>query len=419
MNVAIITTEYPPYNNVGGIATFTSLLAQLLARQGHQVFVITDTGRSPKYSGRQKGVTIVPLIDVMNIRIIKLLRTSFVGKLSVSFLQRFLPSTTRLVWFNILALLTFLSLRNHGDIHIIHTPVLFAPAYLILLIFPGIPLITHAQGPDELLQPYDRVTCDTKLKAWLEMNYMKSSRVIIACSQSVRDYLHTKHQNIKHKLLYIPNFINTRDFRASSVVPDVNRLLFIGRMEYRKGPDLVIKSFIELSQRYPKLTVTFIGEDTNAWTVNGASVKFSKYVRSFRLPESIQRRISFISRINQRSHLIKYLTSHPGIAVLPSRYEPFGYVFIETMMAGCITVASKEGGGAEIIRNGVDGFTINPAIEDIVISVHKIHNLKLQQRMNIIGRAKDKIHDTYEMSSVADSYRSLYNQINIMTARSR
>jgi glycosyltransferase involved in cell wall biosynthesis len=411
MHVAIITTEYQPYNNVGGIATFTSSLAQLLVKNGHKVFVLTDINRSSKHGKMQKHVVIVPFVDVIGVRIIRRLRLSFIGKLSVSFLNKFFPSTTQVVWLNILAFLTFLSLRRREDVDIIHTPVLFAAAYLISFVYPRVPLITHAQGPDELLRLYDYVTFDTKLKAQLETAYMKRSRVIIPCSQSVRKYLNTKHRNIRHKLLYIPNFINTKEFRASSAVPDVNNLLFIGRMEYRKGPDLVIKSFIELSQRYPKLTLTFIGEDTNAWIVNGASVKFSRYVKSFRLPTSIQRKISFIPRIDQRSRLIKYITAHRGIAVLPSRYEPFGYVFLETMMTGSITIASKEGGGTEIIHNGVDGFTINPTIEDIITSVHKIQHLKKQRLTNMIESAKDKICNTYDISSVADSYKSLYHQI--------
>lgn len=45
MRVAIITSDYPPYN-FGGIGEFCKNLAEALARQGVDVVVITGTGEA-------------------------------------------------------------------------------------------------------------------------------------------------------------------------------------------------------------------------------------------------------------------------------------------------------------------------------------------------------------------------------------
>lgn len=97
--------------------------------------------------------------------------------------------------------------------------------------------------------------------------------------------------------------------------------------------------------------------------------------------------------------------------MLPSRYEPFGFVYLETMMGGCITIASKVGGGLEIIQNGVDGFTIEPMVNNIVACIQKIKRLSPQQLNLIVRRAKKHIISTYDMSRVESSYAELYQKI--------
>lgn len=419
MNVAIFTTEYPPYTNIGGIATFMEALATLLAKEKHQVFVFTNTRESLLYPNTQKGITIIPFLDPMVFKSIRILLRVIPYKLIAFILRKYLPVTSKLIWYNFISLLTFISYQKHKEIKIIHTPVLFAPCYLLSLLFPDPISITHAQGPDELLQPYDSVTGDSRLKAWIEAQYMKRSNFIVSCSQSVTEYLRKKHQDVRKKLIYIPNFIDTGTFRVPETIPDTNTLLFIGRLENRKGPSLVAGAFLKLSQQYPKMKLIFLGEDTNAWTANGAQCLFSDYLKSFKMPISVRRRITFVPRIDKRSALVTYITTHQGIAVLPSRYEPFGFVYIEAMMAGCITVASKAGGGSEIIQNGIEGFTINPTVEDIVMCVHKIKSLQKQQLLSIIRHAKEKIRNKYDISCVSGAYRSLYNQMKIFNASSR
>lgn len=416
MNIAIITTEYPPHNNTGGIATFMAGLATLLKNQGHRVTVFADLGASINHEATHDDITVVPFIDLCKISWIKTLVLSPLGNLTSQLIQRYAPVTAQLIWTNLRTFLTFRDYWNHDAIHVIHTPVLFAPGYLISLIYRRIPLVTHAQGPDELLQPYNTVTKDSRLKAWIETTYMKYSRYIVVCSKSVTEYLKNKYHSIAKKLIYIPNFIDTGSFRTPKTLPNTNTLLFIGRLEYRKGPDLVAAAFLKLTKQYPKMKLIFLGEDTNAWTVDGQQCLFSDYLTSLKVPISVRRRIIFVPRIDERSSLITYLTTQRGIAVLPSRYEPFGFVYIEAMMAGCITIASKEGGGSEIIHNGIDGFTINPTVESIVMHVRKIKHLQKQQLLRIVMSAKENIHNKYDVSRVADAYRSLYNQIKSVDA---
>lgn len=412
MNIAIITSEYPTHNNMGGIATFTHLLAILLKSQGHCVFVLTDFKNIDDKTFPEKNITIIPFIKPCGMPILRFMKHIYIFRKLISFFQEHFPTTSALIWFNIAALVTFRSLNRHQKIDLIHTPVLYAVGYLTSLFFSRIPLISHAQGPDELLQPYNKITLDSKIKVFIETHYMKRADFIIACSKSVQEYIVNKYRSIKSRVFYIPNFIDSTMHPLTTKTPDTNLLIFLGRLEYRKGPDLVLSAYIKLSMKR-LFRLIFIGEDTQTWNTNGTLCLFSDYVRSFELPSNIQKNITFIPRIDERQKLLKFLGSHPGIAVLPSRYEPFGFVYIEAMMAGCITIASKNGGGTEIIRHNIDGYTINPNFEDIVSSVERIKKLSDKNLSTMVKHARQRILNTYDISRITIDYSNLYHKVQI------
>jgi sucrose synthase len=49
-----------------------------------------------------------------------------------------------------------------------------------------------------------------------------------------------------------------------------------------------------------------------------------------------------------------------GAFVMPSLYEAFGLVTVEAMTSGLPTFVSFNGGGAEIVKDGLNGFHIDP-----------------------------------------------------------
>lgn len=411
MRVGIITSEYPLYDNNGGIATFTAELARLLDRLGHDVVIFTETTGISKLPIMDSRLTIVPLIHLTEILSPRLLQ--LVTKPIANILNRYFPSTSKLLSLNIAALITYNTYKKHADIKLLHVPVLFAPAYLLSLIHSKTPLIVHAQGPDELLQPFNAVTFDSRLKAAIESRFMKRADVIVPCSQVINVYLKNKYNDIKQKLHFIPNFIDTASYDRRNEPLNRNSLFFFGRLEKRKGPDLVLKSFLKLANQYPKLTLTFIGKDMPLWTIGGNQHYFSDYINKLRMPQSIRQRIIQLPRIDSKSDLISYLSKHRGITILPSRYEPFGFVFVESMAAGHVTIASKQGAGSEIIQHGIDGFLVTPSVVAITLCLKEILHINIQHLKLISQRAKKKVKHQYDLSLAQENYGRLYRTITM------
>ena len=51
-------------------------------------------------------------------------------------------------------------------------------------------------------------------------------------------------------------------------------------------------------------------------------------------------------------------TAAADVFVLPSWYEPFGNVFLEALASGLPVVATRDIGGAEAVKEGVNGFKV-------------------------------------------------------------
>jgi len=75
------------------------------------------------------------------------------------------------------------------------------------------------------------------------------------------------------------------------------------------------------------------------------------------------------------------------VLVLPSRQEPFGTVLAEAMNAGTPVVATRVGGVAEVVVDGVTGRLVEPgdvtALADAVVEV-----LEHRERMGRAGRER-------------------------------
>jgi sucrose synthase len=80
--------------------------------------------------------------------------------------------------------------------------------------------------------------------------------------------------------------------------------------------------------------------------------------------ESNIRWVGFQSERNLVGELYRFVADHGGVFVQPALYEAYGLTVIEAMSSGLPTFATRYGGPAEIIVDGVSGFHIDPSHGD-------------------------------------------------------
>ncbi len=145
-------------------------------------------------------------------------------------------------------------------------------------------------------------------------------------------------------------------FMAPKPVPaEALRLLFVGRLETRKGIDILLEIAPKLLERYPHVHLDLVGNDQ----INGPdNITFRKAFEARGHPESVTSRIHFHGEVNEE--MLRGFYAECDILVGPSRYESFGLMLVEGMMFSKPVIGCAAGGMLEVIEDGVSGLLATP-----------------------------------------------------------
>ena len=100
------------------------------------------------------------------------------------------------------------------------------------------------------------------------------------------------------------------------------------------------------------------------------------------------------------------------IFLLPSRYEGLPVAMLEAMAAGCVPVVSEIGSIGLVVKNGVNGFLIEPG--NVPQSVEKLKVL-LSDKVgweNLRRRARETVEEKFNFEDYIKKLENIYAEIN-------
>jgi D-inositol-3-phosphate glycosyltransferase len=144
--------------------------------------------------------------------------------------------------------------------------------------------------------------------------------------------------------------------RAHFGVPqDIQVILFVGRIQRLKAPDVLIKAVAELVRRDPRrrdqLQLIIIGGPS------GSDPGWSKTLGPLAIDHGIADMVDFRPH-SVRSELFRWYCVSDVVAV-PSYNESFGLVALEAQACGRPVVATDVGGLRHTVRDGYSGLLVN------------------------------------------------------------
>lgn len=165
------------------------------------------------------------------------------------------------------------------------------------------------------------------------------------------------------------------------------RLLFVGRFDYQKGVDVLCDA------------LRILGDDFHAVLVGDAVVSGAA---DFDFPKNVT-----LPGWLPRTEL-QCLYGHAQVLVVPSRWEGFGMIAVEAMRAGCPVVASRVGGLAEIVEDGVTGVLVPPDNAAALAAAISALDDEVMHSFGQAGRERFlRLFDARKMSSgILEAYRS-------------
>lgn len=150
----------------------------------------------------------------------------------------------------------------------------------------------------------------------------------------------------------VPNGVDAASFAAAAPFPDLidperPLLLFVGRLEPRKGLDVAIRAFLRLRSLLPRVRLCVVGDGPGRAPAERM------------IPPSIRPDIRFAGPVSAED-LPRYHASADIFISPATSGESFGIVLLEAMAAGLPVVASDIPGYRTVLKDGEQGRLVPP-----------------------------------------------------------
>lgn len=223
-----------------------------------------------------------------------------------------------------------------------------------------------------------------KVYAWIERVLQKVTDVIICVSQYELDKAaRFGIERKRMKLIY--NGIHHKDDAPKSAGAEPIHLLFVGRLDYQKGFDVLLKAYAKVNRNDLKLTV--VGSAVNEDSVECPPMDSVEYL-PWVTPSEVQ-------ALYQKADAL----------IVPSRWEGFAMVPLEGMAMGLPVIASNCTSLPELVTNEVSGYVFpsgdHQALADVLTIIQRPRLLDLGNEGRSIVRERFSaalmIRQTYDL----------------------
>lgn len=403
LHIGFISYEYHGTATGGGIGTYVRNAARMLADLGHQIEVFC--------AGDRDGRTIEAGVAVTSILAP---RSTFAEGIRGPFAAR----------------------HCEQPFDVIEGPEYGADAAGVRRDFPDVPLVVRLHTSSSIIneinnsyigfssklrfiagglrrgklpKPFwriDRTTPDEERRHTLDAD------LVLAPSQAILEKLGRDWGLPPERAIVVPYvFIPPPALLALDVERKAKSILFIGKLEVRKGVLELAKAVPLVAHQMPDARFVFVG-------------------RSLPTPASNM----FVGEMMRREygsseHMVTHLDAVPyenvpdlfrdsAVAVFPSAWENFPNVTLEAMAAACGVIGSSAGGMAEMIEPGRTGLLVPPrtpkAIAHAIIELLK----NPQRRISMGTAARAHVANTYSPEMIGPLQEASYN-LAIDRARQR
>jgi phosphatidylinositol alpha-mannosyltransferase len=238
---------------------------------------------------------------------------------------------------------------------------------------------------------------------WLTKSIIKSSLLKrldqkIAVSQAALGFV-SRHLPGSYDI--IPNGVDIDSFNASAPVrPEFSdgklNIVFVGRMEKRKGVYYLLKAFKRIKKEIPNSRLVLVGPGTRL------RAKYERIVEKDKLQDVV------FTDFVPSSQLPAFYRSADVFCAPATGGESFGIVLIEAMSCGVPVVASDIDGYNSVLTHNREGLLVPPrhpeSLAQAIILLLK--DREMRQRM---GKAGTETALQYSWENVARRVMDIYN----------
>jgi D-inositol-3-phosphate glycosyltransferase len=264
-------------------------------------------------------------------------------------------------------------------------------------------------------QNADEAEGDYRIKG--ENRVISIADKIIASTSTEKDQLEHLYGAAPDKIEIIPPGVDLSHFYP--IPPDEAKeyvgvplekrlLLFVGRIEPLKGIQTLLRAINLLNDNggvEKNLCLAVIGGDLVE--IDGTECEEMRLLHQLRDDYGLQDMVTFLGKQSQDS--LPYYYSAAEMVIMPSHYESFGMVALESMACGTPVIASHVGGLIHLVEDGVTGYHVpvddHIALSEVISGLLEDKALRYRMGHDAFAFAKK-----YDWGNIADRVLQLYQE---------
>ncbi|MFT8319277.1 MAG: glycosyltransferase [Bacillus sp. (in: firmicutes)] len=384
--VLLLSWEYPPHV-VGGLGTHVAGLCESLIKKGYEVHLITTQNRNEEIKDREEKVGLF----VYRVKPIYSVEANFIhwiGGLNMSMWDKAME---------LAAYYPFDLIQAHDW--------LVGAAAISLQETLQIPLISTIHATE-----YGRNGgIFTEMQKFIyekEKQLIASSQSIIVCSEFMKEEVMNVFQTERNKLNIIPNGIEVQDKKEISYtcledfpINKEKRVVFaIGRLVKEKGFGTLLEAVKTFKQKNSNLFFVLAG-------VGPMFDEYKNYIEKNDLNSSV-----FLTGYLQEEKK-RALYQRAEIVVIPSHYEPFGIVALESLVFAKPTIVSKTGGLTGLVDHKKTGMLTEPGnVENLVHEIQYLLDHEIEAK-EIGKNGRKLVEQLFSWNRVADETKRVFDEV--------
>lgn len=249
----------------------------------------------------------------------------------------------------------------------------------------------------------------------MEQKIIKEASLIISLADTEKRDLNLFYGAPWEKVTVIPGGVNIREFMPVSMnkARETLRLskedfilLFVGRLEWRKGVGTLVSAVRLLKENIPNVKALIVGGGIFGLKKNKDDCNEHQRLLNKAKEENVSDRVYFVGRIDQDR--LPFFYSAANILVIPSYYEPFGLVALEGMTSQIPIVASRKGGLRLTIKDGQSGLLFEPRnpfdLKEKILQIYQSQELAAL----LVKNAYQDVLENYSWEYIAQKINDIY-----------
>jgi hypothetical protein len=351
MNSYVFVSRILPQESPGGVAQFLHDLALGFARAGNVVHIITKDDLSPGIDF-ESGVWLHKLSTITH---------DFPNEYSLVLQSS--AAKANFQWSRLVHQEIERMKSNGLPVDLIVCPIWDAEG-LHCILDPSLKTVLTLQTTFDTYAKiegrYLDQTTRTELSC-IEQLTISNSTHVHAISEAILEQVRSTYQEKSGSLWKVAHLgikditQNRRALATSFRHPVANgvRLLFVSRLEPRKGVDVFFDACLRLIESYPELQINMVGRDPFKGDHQRSIAE-----RFMRNNPHVLRNFIFHGEVDNASLIEAY--ENADIFCVPSRFESFGLIYVEAMRSSLPVVACRVGGVPEIVLDEETGLLVEP-----------------------------------------------------------